>query len=74
MDKVIDIARSYLGKLVTRGVLYGLTALLGKAGIESAESSDYVTAVATGVGALVSLLAGALIDKWHVGRDTAKTN
>jgi hypothetical protein len=67
MDTLVKIARSYVGKIITRSTLYGLTTWLG---VSAANASDTATVFGEGAAALLCAVAAALVDKWHVGQDT----
>jgi len=61
-------------KIITRVILYGLSALCAKLGVSAAQAQDAATAIAEGVASLLFLFIGALIDKWHHRRDTNAGN
>jgi len=68
-EQITQLARPLLVKVLTRLVLYALTAWLG---LTAVEATDTATQVGTGLGAILALLLGVLVDRWHQKKDRAE--
>jgi len=68
MEKAIETIRKPIVKIITRWVLYGLSALLGQAAFIKTE--NFEEAVQTIIAAIVTFLLAAIIDRWHHNKDT----
>ena len=68
-EQLTELARPLLVKVVTRLVLYALTAWLGMAAVEA---TDTATQLGSGLGAILALLLGILVDRWHQKKDRAE--
>ena len=71
MNQIADFIRKPIIKIVTRAVLYGLTALLGALAIDKAEAVGPAAAIGEGLGTVATLVVAGLIDKWHNKKDRA---
>lgn len=65
--EIEELFRRPLTKVLTRAVLYGLTAWLGLAAADATEPAE---TIAGGVIAALFLASAALIDRWHHRKDT----
>ena len=72
MNKIAEMLRPLLVKIITRGVLYGTTALCTALSINAAEANDSATMIGAGLGGLASLGLAAMIDRWHAKKDLAE--
>lgn len=58
--------RKPLVKILSRAVLYGLTAWAGMTAVEADEATMQI---ASGLAAVVAFVAGAMLDRWHNKKD-----
>jgi len=69
-DKIIELLRKPVAKIITRLILYGLVALFAKLGIDKANANETATALGEGLTSLVLFTLAAWIDKKHHDKDT----
>ena len=67
-NEIIGFFRKPLTKIITRAVVYGLTAWMG---LTAAEAEGAGVQLAAGLGALACLGIAAIVDRFHHKKDTA---
>jgi len=65
-EALIDLIRKPLVKILTRGILYGMTTWLG---MEAAAAQETSTQLSAGAAGLIFFAIGALVDAWHNKKD-----
>ena len=72
MTKLTEYLRPLAVKVIARGVLYGLTALLGWMAIDTAQAAGPSAAIGEGLGTVAVLALAAFLDRWNHRKDLAE--
>ncbi len=70
METIINFLRAPASKIITRAILYGLTAIFAKLGIDAAEASGPSAAISDAVVTVLFLVLSAIVDRLHHNADT----
>ena len=68
-ETIVNFIRAPIVKIVTRVVLYGVSAICGTAVVSAAEANEISSNVGTAIGGAVALIIAILIDRWHNKKD-----
>ena len=69
MDKILQLMRPFVAKMVARGILWGLVTLLG---MNATQVEGATAKAASGISALILLIIASLLDRYHHKKDLAE--
>ncbi len=72
MENLVQLLRGPTAKIITRVIIYGLAVVLGKLGVDAAQIEGPAAAIGDAAAAIILVVLGAIIDRWHHKQDTKK--